>query len=103
MKKYLKLNLFFVIFFSCQTENKNLTLLQGKWGESKSSNIDFTIKEKKIIYFEDPEYNEIEIKEDRLIITQEKELITKYKIIFISNERLELKTEEGKNIKLVKI
>jgi hypothetical protein len=103
MKKYLKFNLLFVIFFSCQAENKNLTQLQGNWGESKSSNVDFTIKDKKIIYFEDPDDYEIEVIKDSIIITQEKELITKYKIIFISNERLELKPEEGKIIKLLKI
>jgi hypothetical protein len=86
-----------------QVSNHVLDLLQGNWGKSKVSNVDFTIENKEIRYFEDPEKYSISLNGDTLIILQEDEILTKYRIISISTQKLELKPEEGENILLTKI
>ena len=83
--------------------NHILDLLQGNWGKSNVSNVDFTITNKEIKYFENPEDYSIVQNGDTLIIIQDNEILTKYKIISISKQKLELKPEEGENIFLTKI
>jgi len=83
--------------------NHILDLLQGNWGKSNVSNVDFTITNKEIKYFENPEDYSITLNGDTLIIIQDNEILTKYKIISISKQKLELKPEEGENIFLTKI
>ena len=83
--------------------NHILDLLQGNWGKSNVSNVDFTIINKEIKYFENPEDYSIALNGDTLIIIQDNEILTKYKIISISKQKLELKPEEGENIFLTKI
>jgi uncharacterized protein YceK len=83
--------------------NHILDLLQGNWGKSNESNVDFTITNKEIKYFENPEDYSIALNGDTLTIIQDNEILTKYKIISISKQKLELKPEEGENIFLTKI
>lgn len=103
MKNLIVNILLLIVILSCNSKNETLKLLQGKWAESKISNVDFTIKGENIIYFENPQEYKIQLKNDYLIISEEGEQISKYKIISISNEMLKLKTEEGNIIVLFKI
>jgi hypothetical protein len=100
--KNFKLILFFILI-SCQGYNNNNVLIQGSWGVSKKSNVDFTFKGDQIIYFEDPDIYNFSIENKKLTIKQEGELITTYEIIILTKEKLILKTIDGEKLTLVRI
>ncbi len=100
--KYLIIILF-LISICCQSQNSKYDLIQGSWGATKESNVDFTFKGNQIIYFEDLDKYTFDIKESTLTIKQDGELITTYEIIFLSKEKLILKANDGSRFTLVRI
>ena len=106
MKKVL-LVLFLLInsFSNSFSQSKNtLELLQGYWYLSKDDNVSFIIKGHSYIYFEDKEKYKISIKNNFIELRFENgKLISKYKILKLTNKVLWEKTENGNIVKYIKL
>lgn len=94
-----------LILISCKarTSEYNFDNFYGHWAESKEDNVSFTLLNNGIIkYFEDNDLYHYSIEGNKLVIKEEKHIITKYDIMKITSDSLNLKTETGNIIKLYK-
>ena len=98
--KIIKLNLItLILIIVCCTNSQKEIINEdffGHWAPSENDDISFTLKKDGIIkYFEDNIIYNYSIKNNRLIIREEKQLLIEYKVLKITPDTLILVTEEG--------
>ncbi|WP_439484487.1 hypothetical protein [Cyclobacterium plantarum] len=92
-----------VVITSCGTTGQvNKDNLIGNWATSPDENVEFTITDKNIKYFEDDYLYTYEIKRNTFSLIDSGHLIANYEIMSLTTDSLIWKTESGNVLRLVK-
>lgn len=87
-----------LIIFGCNESQKKIKVddLIGHWAPSENDDVSFTLKKNGVIeYFEKNTLYHYSINKNKLVITEEGQLLIDYEILLLSVDSLHLKTEEG--------
>lgn len=90
-----------LIFVSCRYQD---AMIKGIWTSEESPSVDFIILDNnQIWFFESTDTNTYKINDNTIFLYEKDYLISRYKILKLSNDSLVLQTEEGDTLREYKI